>query len=125
MMVPSSTASAVEEKLTASAYWPPYRVRERMSRPRVSVPNGYAPPGSCSTAAALFSVGLCGEMIGANTARMTWMITRAKPKVADLDRRMERVVRDSPAHRPVLPLVLSTTMVGAVILSSSGTSGAG
>ena len=54
---PPSTASATDTKPIVSEMRAPQIVRERTSRPRLSVPNGWPPDGPCRLAASAIASG--------------------------------------------------------------------
>ena len=68
---PTTKAISTEGNATSSATRVPYRTRERLSRPRESVPSRWFQLGPASMWVTLIVSGLYGEMSGAKIAART------------------------------------------------------
>ncbi len=70
-------ASPTAVVLTSSETRPPQRMRERMSRPKESVPSGKSADGPARRSSMFCSSGSCGESQGAKIAPSATSATRA------------------------------------------------
>ena len=81
-----------------SAVRVPYTSREKMSRPRLSVPSQWAPPGPIALSARLCVVGSCGARRGAASAATTTAPTNSETHPGD--RPEPRAAPPAAARRP-------------------------
>ena len=80
--VPTLIASPTATKPMRIEMRAPYRMRENMSRPSVSVPSGCAKLGDCALAARFCASGSACASSGAKTAATTITATMMRPTIA-------------------------------------------